>query len=172
MDHTHDAHNVHVSSRSLRDFLPLIAIVLSIFSATLIAVSLYGSWETMFVMRVFMGSFFLVFGTFKAVNIRGFAQAYAEYDIIAGRSRLYAHVYPVIELVLGVSYLIAFELFWVNIITLIVMAVSAIGVAQKLARREEVSCACLGVVFKIPMTKVTLGEDLLMATMAAGMLLL
>lgn len=172
MNHTHDTLHVHASSRSIRDFLPLIAIVLSILSATLIAILLYGSWETIFVMRVFMGSFFLVFGAFKAVNIKGFAQAYAEYDIIAGRSRLYAHLYPVIELALGVAYLIAFELFWINIVTLIVMTVSAAGVAQKLARREEVPCACLGVVFKIPMTKVTLGEDLLMATMAAGMLLL
>ena len=32
-------------------------------------------------------------------------------------------------------------------------------------------CACLGVVFKIPMTYVTLTEDLLMGTMAFVMLI-
>ncbi|MDP3725587.1 MAG: hypothetical protein Q8R36_00140 [bacterium] len=46
----------------------------------------------------------------------------------------------------------------------------ALGVFLKLRDGEVVPCACLGVVFKIPMTWVTFIEDLLMAVMAAFML--
>jgi hypothetical protein len=50
------------------------------------------------------------------------------------------------------------------------MLVSAAGVARELWKGREIMCACLGVVFKIPMTYVTLLEDLLMAAMAGFML--
>jgi hypothetical protein len=50
------------------------------------------------------------------------------------------------------------------------MIISSIGVAQKLVVREIFICACLGAVFKIPMTWVTLLEDVLMGGMAFIML--
>ena len=52
-----------------------------------------------------------------------------------------------------------------------VMTVGAIGVGRALRRTERIPCACLGTVFKLPMTKITLFEDLLMAAMALAMLL-
>ncbi len=58
-----------------------------------------------------------------------------------------------------------------NAITYVLMLVSGIGVAIALAKGENLMCACLGMVFKLPMTYVTLFEDLLMAGMALGMLL-
>ena len=51
------------------------------------------------------------------------------------------------------------------------MAISSIGVAIELSKKKEIMCACLGVVFKLPMTYVTLLEDLLMAAMALIMLI-
>lgn len=50
------------------------------------------------------------------------------------------------------------------------LGVSAIGVAQALMAKRKIVCACLGAVFKIPITKVTLLEDVLMFLMALGML--
>jgi hypothetical protein len=78
--------------------------------------------------------------------------------------------YPFIELVLGVIYLMHWAGTAVHIFTLILMLVSAAGVARELWKGREIMCACLGVVFKIPMTYVTLLEDLLMAAMAGFML--
>jgi hypothetical protein len=57
-----------------------------------------------------------------------------------------------------------------NWITVILMAVSSIGVVVVLAQKKEITCACLGTVFKIPMTYVTLAEDLIMGLMAFFML--
>jgi hypothetical protein len=50
------------------------------------------------------------------------------------------------------------------------MLISALGVANELRKKQTIMCACLGTVFKIPMTYVTLFEDLLMASMALYML--
>ncbi len=41
---------------------------------------------------------------------------------------------------------------------------------QALLQKRTIQCACLGTALKLPMTKVTLGEDLLMGLMALGML--
>jgi len=59
----------------------------------------------------------------------------------------------------------------VSVLVIPVMLIGALGVYQKLRAGEEVPCACLGTVFTIPMTWVTLGEDLLMASMALVLLL-
>jgi len=128
------------------------------------------SRNVLFAMRNFMAGFFIVFGAFKLLNWKGFVEAYQMYDIIGKRSALYAYLYPLIELGLGVAYLTAVNLVVTNWITLVVMGVSSIGVAQQLVKKQTIQCACLGVVFKVPMTKVTLIEDVLMAVMAVVML--
>ena len=121
-------------------------------------------------MADFMAGFFLVFSFFKLLNLSGFVQAYRGYDLIAARSAAYAWAYPFIELALGVAYLVRWQPQITHWVTLVVMLVSAAGVLNALSRRQLIECACLGTVFKLPMSKVTLIEDLSMAAMAALML--
>lgn len=156
---------------SLRDFLPLIIIFSGIILFTLLCQWIMGSWQLIDIMHNFMAAFFIIFGTFKIINWHGFAEAYAMYDLIAQRSTIYAYAYPLIELSLGVAYLFRIYPMATNFITFIVMLISSIGVALELIKGRSITCACLGVVFKIPMTYVTLFEDVLMAGMAFGMLL-
>lgn len=158
--------------RTIKDFLPLIIIFSVIFILTGGKVWQLGHWDTMFAMRYFEGFFFLIFGIFKLLNWKGFVDAYSTYDIIAKRSRLYAYLYPLIELVLAAGYLFSFQLIAVAWITLILMLIGSIGVAKELKKKNQIPCACLGVVFKIPMTWVTFIEDILMAIMAAVMIYL
>ncbi len=120
-------------------------------------------------MNDFMAGFFLVFAFFKLLNLSAFAQAYRGYDVIAAKSSAYAYAYPFIELALGIAYLIRWNPVATNWITLVVMLVSAAGVINALHKRQLIECACLGTVFKLPMSKVTLIEDLSMAAMAAAM---
>lgn len=158
-------------SYTFRDFIPLIIIFLLIF--TLVGFKqLYSGFDVMRCMQDFMASFFIIFSLFKIVNLKGFAQAYCEYDIIAKRSTFYAYFYPFIELALGIAYIMRWHPMIINTITVIVMLISSIGVAQELMKKRAIPCACLGVVFKIPMTYVTLLEDLLMAVMALVMIIL
>jgi copper chaperone CopZ len=121
-------------------------------------------------MRDFMAGFFLVFGFFKLLNLSGFVQAYRGYDVIASRVKAYAYAYPFIELALGIAYLVRWNPVVTHWVTLVVMVISAWGVVNALRKRQLIECACLGTVFKLPMSKVTLIEDLSMAGMAAAML--
>lgn len=143
-------------------FIPLIVIFIVIILLTVFSG---------FTMSNFMGYFFLIFGLFKVIKWKGFVMAYREYDVLAKMSKLYAYIYPLIEIGLGAAYLSVWNLFYVNIFTLIIMIISAYGVWLKLREKEEIPCACLGTVFKLPMTKVTLFEDLLMAVMSLLMLI-
>jgi len=122
-------------------------------------------------MADFMAGFFLVFSFFKLLNLDGFVQAYRGYDLIAARSTAYAYAWPFIELALGVAYLLRWQPQLTHAATLVVMLLSAAGVLNALRKRQLIECACLGTVFKLPMSKVTLIEDLGMAAMAALMLI-
>ena len=119
----------------------------------------------------FMGAFFLAFSFFKLLDLRGFADAYRGYDVVARRVPAYGYVYPFIELLLGAAYVTGFQPVATNLVTLVVMAVSSVGVIQSLLNKRKIRCACLGTVFNLPMSTVTLVEDGLMAAMAAVALL-
>lgn len=159
--------NDHVS---IKNFIPLLSIAGVILIFTLIRQYLMG-WNFTNAMLDFMAAFFIVFATFKIINLSGFATAYQEYDIIAKQSRLYAYAYPFIELALGLCYLFRYQVRIANWITLILMIISSAGVALELSKGRQIMCACLGAVFKIPMTYVTLAEDIIMGLMALYMLI-
>ena len=119
----------------------------------------------------FMGGFFLVFSGFKFLNLKGFAQGYFTYDLLARRVFAYGYVYPFIELALGLSYLSGFNPLLTNATTLAVMTFSGIGVVQSVAQKRKFKCVCLGTIIDVPLTNVTIIEDFGMAAMAAIMLL-
>jgi hypothetical protein len=123
-------------------------------------------------MRHFMAGFFLVFSFFKLLDLRGFVDAYRSYDLVAGAVPAWGWVYPFVELALGVAYLVSFQPQLTNWITLVVMRVGAVGVLRALLNKRAIRCACLGTALNLPMTKVTLVEDVGMAAMAAAMLLI
>jgi hypothetical protein len=125
-------------------------------------------WKTM---EMFMAGFFLVFSGLKFLDLGGFAKGYSTYDLLAQRVYGYGYVYPFLELGLGLAYLLGYEIEIANIVTVILMTFSGIGVAIKLAKRERFECACLGTMIKVPLTKVTLIEDFGMAAMALIMIL-
>ena len=70
------------------------------------------------------------------IDLPGFAEGYATYDIIAKRSRAYALCYPFIELILGIAYLANIALTFTNLVTLLIMAISSIGVSQALIKKR------------------------------------
>jgi copper chaperone CopZ len=123
-------------------------------------------------MRYFMAGFFLVFAFFKLLNINAFADAYASYDLLAARWRGWGLIYPFVELALGMAYLANIAPAVTNWLTLLVMGFSAIGVIRAVVAKSKIQCACLGTVFQLPMSTVTIVEDVGMVAMAALMLVL
>ena len=122
-------------------------------------------------MNLFMAQFFFVFSCFKLLDIKGFANSYAMYDIVAKKIKAYGFIYPFIELALGIAYITAFNPFITNMATLVIMSISIIGVLQSVLNKKKIQCACLGAVFNLPMSMVTIIEDALMIVMSAFMIL-
>jgi copper chaperone CopZ len=138
--------------------------------ALLVAVKQNG-FDWMHGMNIFMAGFFLSFSFFKMLDIKGFAESYAMYDIIAKKLRPWGYIYVFIEFTLGLAYVTGFKPFLTNMVTLVVMSVSIMGVLQSVFNKRKIQCACLGVVFNLPMSTVTIIEDALMIAMSIGMLL-
>jgi copper chaperone CopZ len=121
-------------------------------------------------MSHFMAGFFVVFSFFKLMNLKGFAEGYAMYDVVAKRVPVYGFIYPFIELALGIAFVTGFDPFLTNLTALLVMGISTIGVLQNLLKKSPFQCACLGTIIKLPLSKVTLFEDVLMVLMSTIML--
>lgn len=154
------------------ELVPLFVVIIVVIVFTFLWAFLFKltSWNDY--ARIFMGGFFLIFSSFKLVDIRGFATAYQTYDLLAKRSRAYALSYPFIEFFLGLAFLASFQLKAVSLVTFLLMGFSAIGVLIALSSHRKFLCACLGTKLKLPMTQITLAEDLLMSGMALLMFLL
>ena len=118
-------------------------------------------------MTHFMAGFFLVFSAFKLPDLTGFADAYATYDLLARRWHGYGFVYPFLEMALGFAYLFRWAPSATHIATIALMGFSSLGVIAALREKRTIQCACLGTVLKLPMSTITLVEDLGMVAMAA-----
>jgi copper chaperone CopZ len=151
-------------------YLPIFLIFAYITGATLLVQLSMGRFIPMEWMSHFMAGFFLVFSFFKIMNLKGFAEGYSTYDVVAKAVPAYGFVYPFIELGLGIAFLTQWQPLLTNAITLVVMSVSTIGVVQSLLKNSPFQCACLGTVIKLPLSKVTLFEDLLMVLMSIIMI--
>ena len=163
---------VDLAEPSITTYKPLILIVAFIAGVSLLAQYPFSDFSGMLWMRHFMAGFFIVFAFFKLLNIEGFANSYQMYDIIAARWKAWGYVYPFVELALGIAYLINFAPFYTNFTTAIILGISSIGVIESNINKRKIKCACLGDVFSLPMSTVTIIEDLTMVGMAIWMLLI
>ena len=155
----------------LETYKPILLIFAYISGITFLIQSKNENFNSMDAMRYFMAGFFLVFSFFKLLNLKGFAESYSMYDVIAKKIPVWGFIYALIELSLGLAFLINFNPLIVNSVTFIVMSISIIGVLQSVLNKKKIQCACLGAVFNLPMSTVTIIEDALMIVMSGFMII-
>lgn len=148
-----------------KTYYPLLLIAVSISLVSLSGANSFHDW-----MLHFMAGFFIVFGFFKLLDLKGFRDAYATYDLLAKRWNNYGLVYPFLELGLGFAFLFEFQLVGALWLSIILMGFSSLGVIKALREKRTIRCACLGTVLNLPMSTITLVEDLGMVVMSALML--
>lgn len=158
-------------SRSwLETYKPILLIFFYLLGVSLLVQWYRGEFQLMNWMHHFMAGFFLVFSFFKMLNLKGFVSSYRMYDVIAKQFPAWGYVYAFTELALGVAFLIHFAPLITYSVTFVVMTVSIIGVLKAVLDKKRIQCACLGDVFKLPMSTVTIIEDGLMIAMSAFMI--
>ncbi len=118
-------------------------------------------------MNQFMAGFFLVFSGFKLLDIKGFATGYATYDLLAKHWHGYGFIYPFLELSLGILYLKQWQPTTTAILTVLLMGFSSLGVINSLLKHQTIQCVCLGTILRVPLSNITLVEDLTMVLMAS-----
>ncbi len=119
-----------------------------------------------------MGFFLCVFALLKLFSPSAFADGFQMYDLIARRVHGYAYVYPVIELALGLVYFSFWQPHVIYVATIIVMAIGSIGVVSALRQGLDINCPCMGSVLNVPLSTVTLTEDIAMVVMASMLLII
>ncbi len=160
--------NVKAGWRNYVPLMVIIGLIILICFALQIAA---GSFNAHIWMQHFMGFFFVIFAMFKLINLPGFCKGFLMYDLLAKRFSAYGYIYPFIELALGLAYLSNVLPMLTNLVTLIVMAVSSLGVIKSIRDGMNIKCACLGTVLNVPLSTVSVIENVGMGLMAAGMLL-
>lgn len=155
----------------LQTYKPILLIFFYISFVTLLVQNKNEHFNSMEAMQHFMAGFFLVFSFFKLLNLKGFAESYVMYDVVARKIPIWAYIYAFTELILGLAFLIGFNPLVTNSVTFLVMSVSIIGVLQSVFNKKKIQCACLGAIFNLPMSTVTIIEDALMIGMSALMII-
>ena len=155
---------------SWRDYVPLLALVLvSALVASALKHSSGPGVHPVRWMHAFMGFLLAALALLKLYDLRGFADGFQMYDLLARRFRLYALIYPFIELALALGYLAFWRPTTVYLATFIVLGFGALGVVSALRRGLDVNCACMGNTLKVPLSTVALIENVSMAGMALAM---
>src|SRR5258708_7555996 len=133
------AHNATTENNSLwpltwKNYLPLIVIFSLILLVTVIlAYRDYqvGTFTFSKAIINFMAGFFTVFAGFKLMDLKGFAEGYSTYNLLAENWFGYGYIYPFIELAFGLVMIFGYHgtaLLWIE---LIVMVFSGLGVSIK-----------------------------------------
>ena len=152
-------------------YKPILIIFAYVTTISIISATKQNQFHLMQAMNIFMAGFFLTFSFFKMLDLKGFAESYSMYDIVAKKIKAWGYVYAFVELALGIAYATNFQPLVTNLVTFVVMAISIIGVLQSVLNKRKIQCACLGAVFDLPMSTVTIIEDALMIVMSGIMLI-
>lgn len=154
------------SKNTLKTYYPLLLIIIYIFGVSIINNIHFQSINWLGWMNQFMAGFFLVFSAFKLLDIYGFAEGYATYDLLARRWYVYGYIYPFLELSLGMLYLKETWPIATQVLTIVIMGFSSLGVINSLLKKQKIKCACLGTIINVPLSSITLIEDLTMVILA------
>lgn len=122
-------------------------------------------------MHAYMGVFLIIFAILKLFDLKGFQAGFAKYDLLAKNVPTYGLIYPFLELGLGLAYLAFFQPTLTYVLTIALFSFGAIGVLTALRDGLKISCPCMGNILSVPLSTVTLFEDLAMVLMAALLLL-
>ncbi len=163
---THSESQTHHQEENnpILKYWPLFALII-ISAISGLAIS-FGRDNVGYFMPYFMGMFLTIFSLLKIFNPIQFADGFQMYDLVAKKYRIYALSYPAIELFLGLGFLSFLSTNLFCILTIIIMSIGTVGVVKALKEGLKVNCACMGTVLNVPLSTVTLTEDIGMIVMS------
>lgn len=157
-------------TEKLQQYRPLMLIIAGIALVTLFLQLVRGyNFDAM--LYDCMGITFLIFGAIKLLRWQGFVDAFRSYDDLAQRFYWYAVIYPFFEIGLGLLYWLRIAPVFTNVATIALTSLTTLSVVKELRKNNPFPCACLGTVFVLPMTWVTLAENMFVIVVALILLM-
>ena len=155
---------------NIGQYMPLVGMLTVVVLSGFIYARFYGGGLQMF-LAGYMSMFFILFGALKLYDLPAFVRMFESYDVISKRFRLYAYAYPFIEILLGIGYFLGYgHTFFINAVCFFISLVTSWGVLGVLRKEKVPVCACLGSFFSVPISPLTLFENLVMVAMSVAML--
>ncbi len=147
-------------------YKPLLIVFAFIFLSSIAYQLSLGFFDSHLFMNHIMAGFFIGLSFFKLLDIKAFSESFSSYDPLAQRWLNYGYVYPFIELVLGLLFISGKFLVFANGLTALLLSITTIGVYKRLKSKSPFQCACLGTTFNLPLSNLTIIENIAMITMA------
>jgi hypothetical protein len=98
------------------------------------------------------------------MGYENFTAVFPQYNPIAARYKFYAYLFPFIELFLGFLFVADLMPLFRDIVGVVIFSVGAYGIFKyQSSDRGTIMCACLGTIIRLPLSTVSLIEDVLMA---------
>lgn len=119
----------------------------------------------------FMGATLVSLSYFKFLDLKKFSEAFSTYDPIAMKFSGYGYIYPFFELITGIGFLLALNVKALSVFVILFLFPTTMGVIKALREKRKFQCACLGTAFNLPLTKVTIVENVLMIIMSIMILI-
>jgi len=118
----------------------------------------------------FVGFSMVALALLKLQDVDRFATMFLNYDLLARRWVPYGHVYPYAEAGAGLL-MVAGAATWLSVpVALFIGGIGAVSVVKAVyLDRRELKCACVGGANNVPLSFVSLVENLMMVAMAVWM---
>lgn len=155
-----------VKQSILKTYKPLITVFIFILLTSLAQQVNIGAFNIPLFMNHIMAGFFIGLSFFKFLDLKAFSESFSSYDPLAQRWLFYGKAYPFVELLLGLLFIAGRGLGFANTATAIVLTLTTYGVYKRLKSKSKFQCACLGTSFNLPLSNVTITENLVMILMA------
>lgn len=149
----------------LKTYKPLITVFAFVFLASGAYQVSLDHFHPMIFMNHIMAGFFIGLSFFKFLDLNAFSESFSSYDPIAQRWLGYGKIYPFIELLLGLLFVSGKILLFANSTTVLILTVTTYGVYKRLQSKSKFQCACMGTSFNLPLSNVTIAENLAMISM-------
>jgi uncharacterized membrane protein YphA (DoxX/SURF4 family) len=150
----------------LKTYKPLITLFVFIILVSAFFQISVGKFELYKFMNHLMAGFFIGLSFFKFLDLNAFSESFSSYDPLVQKWPGYGKIYPLIELTLGLLFVSGKFLLFANIFTILILSLTTYGVYLRLQSKSKFQCACLGTTFNIPLSNVTIVENLAMIVMA------
>lgn len=152
-------------------YLPFILVFMFVVLVNLAAQISLGYFDPQALMNHLLAGFFIGLSYFKLLDVNAFAESFSSYDPLARHVPQYGTFYPFIEVFLGLLFISGRMNAFANVATVVVLTITLAGVQQHLQSKSKIESASIGTSFSLPLSRITIAENLIMIALAIGNLL-